>query len=680
MPEKRSKDNDIGARLMQHRRALYSYIYACVRDEHVAEDIVQDVAQIALTSIDSLRDVERFSNWLFGIARRRVLMEFRSRRREQIVPPDVVELLAVEAEATEPERLAQRKEFLMECVKELPDPMRDILRQRYDGSVLDVGEEGESHRTSGLWCFETTTHEAGGLRRRETRGGECMSDPNDNELLLAFLSDELPADQHEKLFARLRNEPELVRHMLDLSADEEMLREWATGLGHFDKPQNSEDDSTLAYEENAQAGQENIEASPTPITRRRRATGKRYALPAIAATILAVVSLAWWVSLPASIAHVEHVSNASGLSRSFGWRTLRVGESLRFESGVVELTTRRGVKVVAEGPFHCRFDSAQELTLIKGRLYADVPEAGRGFQVQTPDGEIVDWGTRFGIEVRADQVTEVHVFEGKVTAELANDAESAKSELQAGQAVAMSAKEDTVEEIPLRHKFAQQAAPYTEHFAYKRGAALAGQSGWFDSGLFSRSIFISGNTLDYPGLASGTTGCAEIKFHQGEMASPVGRRWHEEYVALVIQPDDDFAKRLSLEPATLISFGSLDGPANSHVCLVVRKSNPNDRQGSNYGLLVDGKSDFGVAADFRGFNPSLVIMRLGSEQVDLWVNPSSDTLGRRDAPDPDVSLRRSSGQTVEALWLNDAGNPQHTWYSIDSLRGGSTWAEVTPTE
>ena len=93
-----------------------------------------------MSSIDTLRDPERFPNWLFGIARRRVLMEFRSQKREQIVPPDVVELLAVEAEATEPERLVERKEFLMECVKELPNSMREILRQRYDGSVDNVEE------------------------------------------------------------------------------------------------------------------------------------------------------------------------------------------------------------------------------------------------------------------------------------------------------------------------------------------------------------------------------------------------------------------------------------------------------------------------------------------------------------------------------------------------------------
>lgn len=140
MQENPKPNHDIGARLMQHRRTLYSYVFACVRDEHTAEDIVQDVAQIAISSIDSLRDPERFSNWLFGIARRRVLMEFRNHKREQVMPPDVVELLALASENTSLNAVSRRKQFLTECIEDLPDEMQAILRHRYDGSVQDISE------------------------------------------------------------------------------------------------------------------------------------------------------------------------------------------------------------------------------------------------------------------------------------------------------------------------------------------------------------------------------------------------------------------------------------------------------------------------------------------------------------------------------------------------------------
>ena len=502
-----------------------------------------------------------------------------------------------------------------------------------------------------------------------------MNQPNDDELLLAFLSENVSGNQHDALMARLRSEPDLVRRMLDLAADEELLREWATGHERLiEAPWNDEEVSISLVEGGRTAA---ARYSPDVSPRRRRYFPRRFTIPAVATLLLAAVFFAWRLSLPTAVARVEHVSSTVGLNQGFGWRTVRAGESLRFEAGVVELRTIRGVQIVAEGPCDCRFDSAQKLTLRAGRIYADVPESGRGFQVHTPDGEIVDWGTRFGIEVRANQATEVHVFEGKVTTELANGGAAAKADLKAGQAVALSANKEAVHEIPLSYKFAQQAAPYAEHFAY-RGGALAGQDGWFDSGLLPRSIYVDPQSIAYPGLAAGDGGMITVHYHQGQMSSPVGRRWHDRYFSTLIFPDDDFTKRLTLEPVTLISFGSLDGPEKSNIRLIARKSNSHDRQGSNFGLTVDEVSEFKSAADFRGFNPSLIVMRLGDDQIDLWVNPPSTSLGNRTAPTPDIRLPRRSHRPLEALWINDADNPEITWYSIDAIRGGSNWAEVTP--
>ena len=140
MTSKQGRTDDIGAKLMRHRRALYGYVFTCVRDEHLTEDILQDVAEIALSSYDKLRDPERFDHWLFGIARRRVLAEKRNSQRMQSLPPDVIDLLTVEAEHTLPTAVIERKAFLMQCIGELPADQRDLLRQRYDGSADNVDE------------------------------------------------------------------------------------------------------------------------------------------------------------------------------------------------------------------------------------------------------------------------------------------------------------------------------------------------------------------------------------------------------------------------------------------------------------------------------------------------------------------------------------------------------------
>ena len=124
--------------LMEHRRALYGYIYACVRDEHIAEDVLQDVAQVALGSIAKLRDPSRTANWLFGIARRQVLENVRKSKRFQCLPSDVIEIMAAEAERITPQSTLDRKRFLMECIDELPVEQRRVIMLRYDGSVDDA--------------------------------------------------------------------------------------------------------------------------------------------------------------------------------------------------------------------------------------------------------------------------------------------------------------------------------------------------------------------------------------------------------------------------------------------------------------------------------------------------------------------------------------------------------------
>ncbi|QDU92524.1 FecR domain-containing protein [Lignipirellula cremea] len=487
-----------------------------------------------------------------------------------------------------------------------------------------------------------------------------MKAPHDNDLLLDYLHEQLPRDQQDAFFGRLRGEPDLARRLLALAADEELLREWASGPGPLAA------DLPIANPPSLVAG----------ASRGRSRWRRRFALPAIAGLLLLALVGVWWARLPVVVAQVDHAASAQGLEQGFGWKTLRAGASLRFDAGVVELTLTSGARLVVEGPCACRLESADRIRLLSGRLYADVPESGRGLTILTPDGEIVDLGTRFGVEVQPGKGTEVHVFQGNVTAELAGG-KTEKSQLQAGQAVRFDAREHVVRNVPLSRNFVQQAGAYVEHFDYSPGV-LAGKADWFDSRLLPRPLLVGSRNLQYPGLAESTGAALTVGSPQGEIASPVGRRWHDRYISMVIDPDDDFPKRLALPPATLASFGSLDDPTTSPVQIVTRKSNLRDRQSSELGLLVDGDFQYARTADFRGEHPCLIVMRWSDDQVDLWINPPDSSLGGRVPPEPNVTLPRRLRQPLEALWINDAFNPPITHFYVDAIRGGSTWAEVTP--
>jgi hypothetical protein len=113
------------------------------------------------------------------------------------------------------------------------------------------------------------------------------------------------------------------------------------------------------------------------------------------------------------------------------------GEALSLTKGSVELTTARGATVVLEAPAEFRFESAQRLHLARGKAAAEVPPAAKGFTILTPSGEVIDLGTKFGVDVPKSGASEVHVFKGEVLARA--DGASEQRSVKVDQALALNA-------------------------------------------------------------------------------------------------------------------------------------------------------------------------------------------------------------------------------------------------
>src|SRR5438132_12773457 len=115
------RQGDIARLLMQHRTALYGFIYACVRNHADTEDILQNVSVAVTESIGQLKDESGFLPWAREIARRRVLAHRRSARREMVCDPEVVRALAEASERVEQEQPASvHRAALMACLEGLP--------------------------------------------------------------------------------------------------------------------------------------------------------------------------------------------------------------------------------------------------------------------------------------------------------------------------------------------------------------------------------------------------------------------------------------------------------------------------------------------------------------------------------------------------------------------------------
>jgi RNA polymerase sigma-70 factor (ECF subfamily) len=132
-------EGQIARLLMQHRTALYGFIFACVRNHADAEDILQTVCVAVMESIGQLRDEAGFLPWSREIARRRVLAHRRLAQRERALDPDLVQSLAEAADRIEErEPASDQRLALMMCLEALPASSRKLIAQRYSG--VDAGQ------------------------------------------------------------------------------------------------------------------------------------------------------------------------------------------------------------------------------------------------------------------------------------------------------------------------------------------------------------------------------------------------------------------------------------------------------------------------------------------------------------------------------------------------------------
>ena len=88
--------------------------------------------------------------------------------------------------------------------------------------------------------------------------------------------------------------------------------------------------------------------------------------------------------------------------------------SHKLNTGYCELTNNKGVKIIVEGPAEFELISEKKVKLQKGTLVATVDDDKLGFEVDTPQTNVLDLGTEFGVSVSDNGETEVHVLEGKV--------------------------------------------------------------------------------------------------------------------------------------------------------------------------------------------------------------------------------------------------------------------------
>lgn len=146
----------------------------------------------------------------------------------------------------------------------------------------------------------------------------------------------------------------------------------------------------------------------------------RMPLACAAVTALAVAIAVVWLTGQQTAVGV--LTRQEACVWSAGQQPLAEGQALRrgtlrLDSGLAELQVGRGVTLVLEGPAHLDVRSGSRCFLHYGRAVVRVEKEARGFILDGPGGRIVDHGTEFGVSVDEAGGMEVHVLEGRVTAQ-----------------------------------------------------------------------------------------------------------------------------------------------------------------------------------------------------------------------------------------------------------------------
>lgn len=150
---------------------------------------------------------------------------------------------------------------------------------------------------------------------------------------------------------------------------------------------------------------------------------KRHALKiwiAAAAIVFALLASFYFSSLYGQTTHtiawVKNAQNCAWEQDLLPTGDMKPGKVLALERGFVEIGFESGANLILEGPARLELLSGKSAKLLYGKMAARVPKSARGFSIVSPQGEVVDLGTEFGMSVAQNGATEVFVFQGEVKA------------------------------------------------------------------------------------------------------------------------------------------------------------------------------------------------------------------------------------------------------------------------
>ncbi len=220
------------------------------------------------------------------------------------------------------------------------------------------------------------------------------------------------------------------------------------------------------------------------------------AVVSVAALLTIMINVYLSGPVPYEVARVQDAIGAvwsSDIPLKPGTPVTTYSRPILLTQGVVKLVTDQNVEIVLEAPTEFRFVSYSEIALGYGKLFAHVPDQGRGFSVVTPNSKIVDLGTEFGVISQIDGNTEVYMYKGTANLFAGQKNENKISEqLTAGSAKKVDRIDSVIMEIALANNAVVRNIDSGTNFIWRGEtlnlADLVGGGSGFGNGRLDRGI------------------------------------------------------------------------------------------------------------------------------------------------------------------------------------------------
>jgi RNA polymerase sigma-70 factor (ECF subfamily) len=161
--------------LLRERAKLLGYIWAIVRDHHLAEDVFQDVTVLAMERAGEIRNDDHLMLWARKAARFKALELLRKKARLPLaLDGDVLELLEAEWAGVDSFAIADEVDHLRACIDRLTPHARRILHLRYTAGLTGIQVAGVVNvKVSSVYVALTRIHQALEDCIRRRRQGEA---------------------------------------------------------------------------------------------------------------------------------------------------------------------------------------------------------------------------------------------------------------------------------------------------------------------------------------------------------------------------------------------------------------------------------------------------------------------------------------------------------------------------